>query len=171
MRMIVQQLVEWRLARETEVLWEDLPQRHFVYHKIPHYQTRARTPGRRGGKPTTNRLTAWRGFMDVYINIYWKQAHNTEAWRRCILCCPTPSFVERRPADDCALSYCDVQAKCHICVYVIVGYTGIKTSLIGFILYFEREEGNKLQKLCDYWAELALSYHATISFSVKIPLA
>jgi hypothetical protein len=57
MRVIVEQLVEWRLAGETEVLGEKLPQRHFVHHKIPHDQTRARTPDRRGGKPATNRLS------------------------------------------------------------------------------------------------------------------
>jgi hypothetical protein len=31
--MIVEKLVEWRLARETEVLGENLPQRRFVHHK------------------------------------------------------------------------------------------------------------------------------------------
>jgi hypothetical protein len=33
MRMIVEQLVEWRLAGETEVLGENLPQGHYVHHK------------------------------------------------------------------------------------------------------------------------------------------
>jgi hypothetical protein len=33
MRVIVEKLVERGLAGETEVLWENLPQRHFVHHK------------------------------------------------------------------------------------------------------------------------------------------
>jgi hypothetical protein len=33
MRVTVEQLVEWRLAGETEVLGENLPQLHFVHRK------------------------------------------------------------------------------------------------------------------------------------------
>jgi hypothetical protein len=33
MMVIVEQFVEWRLALETEVLGENLPQRHFFHHK------------------------------------------------------------------------------------------------------------------------------------------
>jgi hypothetical protein len=31
--MMMENLVEWRLVGETEVLGENLPQRHFVHHK------------------------------------------------------------------------------------------------------------------------------------------
>jgi hypothetical protein len=31
--VIMEKLVEWRLAGETEVLGENLPQRHLVHHK------------------------------------------------------------------------------------------------------------------------------------------
>jgi hypothetical protein len=41
-RVTVEQLVEWRLAGETEVLGENLPQRHFVHHKSQ--LTRPRPP-------------------------------------------------------------------------------------------------------------------------------
>jgi hypothetical protein len=49
MRVIVEQLVEWRLAGETEVLGENLPQRH--------WPDPCANTGRRGGKPATNRLS------------------------------------------------------------------------------------------------------------------
>jgi hypothetical protein len=35
-KMIVEKQMECRLPGETEVLGENLPQRHFVHHKIPH---------------------------------------------------------------------------------------------------------------------------------------
>jgi hypothetical protein len=40
--MMMENLVEWRLAGETEVLGENLPQRHFVHHKS--YLTRPGPP-------------------------------------------------------------------------------------------------------------------------------
>jgi hypothetical protein len=54
--MMMENLVEGRLARETELLGEDLPQRHVVHHKS-HLPDPGSNPGRRGGKPATNRLS------------------------------------------------------------------------------------------------------------------
>jgi hypothetical protein len=53
--MMMEKLVEW-LAVETEVLGENLPQCLFVHHKTPSSCPGA-NPGRRGGKPETNRLS------------------------------------------------------------------------------------------------------------------
>jgi hypothetical protein len=56
MRVIVKQLVEWRLVGETEVLGENMPQRHFIHHKS--HMTR---PGLepRTAAVRSQRLTAW----------------------------------------------------------------------------------------------------------------
>jgi hypothetical protein len=58
---MMEKLVEWWLAGETEVLGENLPQCRFVHHE-PHMLCPDANSGRRGGKPATNRLsysTAW----------------------------------------------------------------------------------------------------------------
>jgi hypothetical protein len=46
MMVIVEQLMEWRLAGETEVLGENLPQSHFVHHK-----SNMTRPGLQPGQP------------------------------------------------------------------------------------------------------------------------
>jgi hypothetical protein len=53
--MMMEKLVEW-LAREREVLGENLPQCHFAHHK-PHMLCTDANLGHRGGKPATNRLS------------------------------------------------------------------------------------------------------------------
>jgi hypothetical protein len=56
MRMIVEQLVEWRLAGETEVLWGNLPNATLSTPN-PTWPDPGSNPGRRGGNPATNRLS------------------------------------------------------------------------------------------------------------------
>jgi hypothetical protein len=56
MSVIVEQLVEWILAGETEVLGENLPQRHFVQHKY-HMTWPGLKPGPPRWKSATNLLS------------------------------------------------------------------------------------------------------------------
>jgi hypothetical protein len=56
-QVIVEKQMECRLAGETEVLGENLPQRHFCPSQNPTLPYPGLNPGRRGGKPATNRLS------------------------------------------------------------------------------------------------------------------
>jgi hypothetical protein len=56
MMVIVEELVEWRLAGKTELLGENLPKCHFVHHKSYMTSSGSKT-GRRGGKAATNSLS------------------------------------------------------------------------------------------------------------------
>jgi hypothetical protein len=49
--------MECRLAGETEVLGENLPQRHFSPSQNPTWLDPGLNPGHHGGKPATNRLS------------------------------------------------------------------------------------------------------------------
>jgi hypothetical protein len=80
-KMIVEKQMECRLAGETEVLGENLPQRHFCPSQNPTWPDPGLNPARRGGKPATNRLsygaaksTTYQGphnaiFCSTYIQI------------------------------------------------------------------------------------------------------
>jgi hypothetical protein len=69
MRIIVEQLVEWRLAGETEVLGERSCPSATLSTTNPTWPDPGSNPGRRGGKPATNRLSygvALRIFFESY---------------------------------------------------------------------------------------------------------
>jgi hypothetical protein len=56
-KMIVEKQMEYRFAGETDVLGENLPQRHFCPSQNPTWPDPGLNPGRRGGKPATNRMS------------------------------------------------------------------------------------------------------------------
>jgi hypothetical protein len=62
-KKIVEKQMECRLARETEVLGENLPQRHFCPLQSPTWPDPGLNPGRRCGKPATNRLSYGAAFQ------------------------------------------------------------------------------------------------------------
>jgi hypothetical protein len=57
------------LTGEIEVLGENLPRRHFVHHKS-HLPYTGANPGRRGGKPATNRFSYGAALFVAGLFIY-----------------------------------------------------------------------------------------------------
>jgi hypothetical protein len=55
--------MDCRLAGETDVLGENLLQSHFYPSHKPTWPDPGLNPGRRGGKPATNRLSYGAAFM------------------------------------------------------------------------------------------------------------
>jgi hypothetical protein len=66
--MMMEKLVEWWLAGETEEIGENLPQFYFVHHKS-HMTRPSANPRRRGAKQATNRLSYATAYFKV-TNIY-----------------------------------------------------------------------------------------------------
>jgi hypothetical protein len=58
-------LMECILAGETEVLGENLPQRHFCPSQNPTWLDLGLNPGLRGGKPATNRFSYGAAYESV----------------------------------------------------------------------------------------------------------
>jgi hypothetical protein len=71
MKMIMEKQLGCRLTGETEVLGANLPQRHFCRSQNPTWPDPGLNPGRRGGKPATNRLSygaaKYKGFWIVFL--------------------------------------------------------------------------------------------------------
>jgi hypothetical protein len=78
-KMIVEKQMECRLAGGTEVLGENLLQRHFCPLQNPTWPDPGLNPGRRGGKPATNLPELWRG--PIQTDYEECKAHEAEACR------------------------------------------------------------------------------------------
>jgi hypothetical protein len=67
----MEKLVEWTvLENEIEVLGENLSRRHFVHHKF-HLPDPGTNPGRRDGKPATNRFSYGAALIEWLTEEYY----------------------------------------------------------------------------------------------------
>jgi hypothetical protein len=73
-KIIVEKQIECRLAGETEVLGENLPQRHFCPSQNPTWPEPGLNPGRCGGKPATNRLSYGAAIACTYMDLDFQTA-------------------------------------------------------------------------------------------------
>jgi hypothetical protein len=70
LKMIVEKQMECRMAGETEVLGENLPQRHFCPSQNLTLPDPGLNSGRRGGKPETNRLSYGAAYLSISLSVY-----------------------------------------------------------------------------------------------------
>jgi hypothetical protein len=85
----LEQLVEWKLAGETEVLRRKPTPASLCPPQNPTWQTRSRTPERSGGKPAINRLSYGTAFFSpissplttrrVTVEVFYPAS--TRVWR------------------------------------------------------------------------------------------
>jgi hypothetical protein len=68
-----------RLAWEIKVLGENLPQRHFCKSQNPTWPDPGLNPGRRSGKPATNRLSYGVAYVTLLLYINWQVAERSQA--------------------------------------------------------------------------------------------
>jgi hypothetical protein len=81
--MIVEKQMECRVAGETKVLGENLPQNHFCPSQNPTWPDPGLNPGRRGGKPATNRLSYGAVLIStffIYLFGLWGYWHCGHSW-------------------------------------------------------------------------------------------
>jgi hypothetical protein len=83
-KMIMEKQMECRLAGETQVLGENVSQRQFCPSQNPTWPDPSLNPGRRGGKPATNRLS----YCAAEINPCF--LCREDGWRRLWQLCPCP---------------------------------------------------------------------------------
>jgi hypothetical protein len=78
--VIVEKLVEWWLAGETEVLGEKLAPAPLLSTTNPTRLDPVLNPGRRGGKPATNRLSYGAPISERYVSYFvlMKISHATD---------------------------------------------------------------------------------------------
>jgi hypothetical protein len=78
--MMVEKYMECRLAGETEVLGENLPQRHFCPSQNPAWPDPGYSTGRRGGKPATNRLSYGAALLEYQKKEEDRNPSNSECY-------------------------------------------------------------------------------------------
>jgi hypothetical protein len=73
----MEKLVEW-MAGETEVLGENLPRRHFATLSTtnPTWPDPGLNPGRRGGKPATNRFSYGAAKLKLTVDLLPTRIHS-----------------------------------------------------------------------------------------------